>query len=207
MGHHAGMYGIPTMYINIIRDLYDQNSSCILEGTRTADWFDVKILNYVAKSMAISINPSKTKTMRLNGRKSDPITVGGSKVEDVEAFTYLGAVLEKQGSPEADIKRRLPLARNAFATLQLLWNPRTKMPIFNTNLVNVLLYGAEIWRTTAADRNKLEAFHRKCMRKILRVFWPNQISNEKLYSRTNTLPLSVKIKLHLRKTKTDRRLF
>ena len=33
------------------------------------------------------------------------------------------------------------------------------------------------------------------MRKIQRVFWPNQISNEELYRRTNTLPLSVKIRI------------
>ena len=30
------------MYINIIRDLYDQSSSCILKGKRTSDWFEVR---------------------------------------------------------------------------------------------------------------------------------------------------------------------
>ena len=30
-------YSIPSMYINILRDLYDQNLSCILEGRRTWD--------------------------------------------------------------------------------------------------------------------------------------------------------------------------
>lgn len=52
-----------------------------------------------------------------------------------------------------------------------------------------------MWRITTADMNKLDAFHRKCMRKIQRVFWPNQISNEELYRRSNTLPLSVKIRI------------
>ena len=33
------------------------------------------------------------------------------------------------------------------------------------------------------------------MRKIQKVFWPNQISNEKLNGRTSTLPLSVKIRI------------
>ena len=37
-------YGIPGMYINIMirRNLYDQSSSCILEGRRTSDWFKVR---------------------------------------------------------------------------------------------------------------------------------------------------------------------
>ena len=48
-------------------------------------------------------------------KKNDLITVGGNE----EAFTHLGAVLDKQGSTEADIKQRLALARNAFAPL--LW--------------------------------------------------------------------------------------
>ena len=32
-------YGIPSMYINIIRDLYDQRLSYILEGRTKSDWF------------------------------------------------------------------------------------------------------------------------------------------------------------------------
>ena len=53
-----------------------------------------------------------------------------------------------------------------------------------------------MWRiTAAADMNKLDAFHRKRMRKIQKVFWPNQISNEELNRRTSTLPLSVKIRI------------
>ena len=69
-------------------------------------------------------------------------------MEDVEAFTHLGAVLDKQGGTEADIKRRLVLARNAFGMLQPIWKSskyslRTKMRIYNTSVVAVLLYGAE----------------------------------------------------------------
>ncbi|KAL9955135.1 hypothetical protein ACROYT_G036421 [Oculina patagonica] len=143
---------------------------------------------------------TKTKTMRLNCKKSDPITVEGNKLEDVEAFPYLGAMLDKHGGTEADIKRRLAVERNAFATLQPLWKSskylsKTKLRIFNTNAVAVLLYGAEAWRTTTADINELDTFQRKCMRTILYVVWPNQISNEGLYHWSNTKPLSVKIKI------------
>ena len=112
-----------------------------------------------------------------------------SLLEHIEVLTYLGTVLEKQGSTRADIQQRLALARSAFATLQPLWksskySSKIKLRIFNTNVVAILLYGAEMRRVTAVDMNKLDAFHRKCMRKVLRVFWPNQ--TKELYRRTNT---------------------
>ena len=157
-------------------------------------------LHDTAEIVGLSINPSKTKTMRLNCKNSDSIIVEGNELEDVETFPYLGVMLDKQGGTATDIKRRLALARNAFSTLQPLWKSskysfKTKLRIFNTNVVAVLLYGAETWRTNVADMNKLDAFHRKCMRKILKVFWPNQITNEELYHQTNTQPLSVTIKI------------
>ena len=37
---------------------------------------------------------------------------------------------------------------------------------FNTTVVAVFLYGTEMWRATVTDKTKLDAFHRKCMRKI-----------------------------------------
>ena len=56
--------------------------------------------------------------MCLNCKKNDLITVGSNELEDIEAFIYLGSVLDKQGGTEADIKLQLALARSAFATLQ-----------------------------------------------------------------------------------------
>ena len=70
-----------------------------------------------AATVGLDINPSKTKTMHLNCKKSGPITICGNDLEDVETFTYLGAVLDMQGGTEADIKRRPALARTAFAKL------------------------------------------------------------------------------------------
>ncbi|XP_078363888.1 uncharacterized protein LOC144648130 [Oculina patagonica] len=147
-------YGFPSMYINIIRDLYDQSSSCVLRkkehhtGVRKRlrwnlttfrkdlDYADdiallasrhsdmqekTSRLHDTAEVVGLSVNPSKTKTMRLNRKRSDSITVEGNQLEDVEAFTYLGAMLDKQSERESDIKQGLALVRNAFASRQPLW--------------------------------------------------------------------------------------
>ena len=59
-------------------------------------------LHDISKAVGLNINPIKTKTVRLNCKNNHPITVGGNELEDDEAFTYLGAVSDKQGGTEVD---------------------------------------------------------------------------------------------------------
>ena len=55
---------------------------------------------------------------------------------------------------------------------------KTKLRIFKTNVLSSLLYGAESWKITETVLKKLEVFQRRCLRSILRIFWPNVINNE-----------------------------
>ena len=107
----------------------------------------------------------------------------------MESFVYLSSVFDKLGGTEADIKRRLALARIAFIRLQNIW----RSGILNSNMLSVLLYGAEMWRVTTTDLNKLAVFHRTCLRRVLRRFWPNHLSNEKLYEAIGSTPVSALI--------------
>jgi len=75
----------------------------------------------IAGIVGLKINPRKTKTLRMNRRRADYIRIEGEEVEDVESFVYLGSVLDKLGGTEADIKRRLALARIAFTRLKNIW--------------------------------------------------------------------------------------
>ena len=118
----------------------------------------------------------------------------------MESFVYLGSVLDKLGGTEADIKRRLALARIAFTRLQNIWrsgrfSQRTKLRILNSNVLSMLLYGAEMWRVTTTDLNKVDVLHRTCLRRVLRRFWPNHLSNEELYEATGSTPESALIRV------------
>ena len=57
---------------------------------------------------------------------------------------------------------------------------RLKIPLLKSNVVSVLLYGSGTWKVTEAIKSKLQVFVNRCLRVILRIFWPNRISNEKL---------------------------
>ncbi|VDO56473.1 unnamed protein product [Schistosoma margrebowiei] len=63
-----------------------------------------------------------------------------------------------------------------------------------TNVKTVLLYGVETWRTTKAIIQKIQAFINSCLRKILRIRWPDTISNNQLWERTNRIPAEEEIR-------------
>ena len=54
----------------------------------------------------------------------------------------------------------------------------------------MLLYGSECWKTTITIEKKLEVFQTQSLRRILKIFWPNTISNEDLRNKAGVTPLS-----------------
>ena len=118
--------------------------------------------------------------MRNNCQTADPVKLGEQDVEDVTEFTYLGAKVTKDGNTEAEIKTRINKARGAFAALKNIWktkiiSKKTKIRIFKSNVLSVLLYAAESWKVTKGICHMLEVFQNKCLRRILHIFWPNKM--------------------------------
>jgi hypothetical protein len=58
----------------------------------------------------------------------------------------------------------------------------------------VLLYGYETWKNSKSVTAKLQVFINKCLRKILRIFWPDQITNRALWKRTNQPRIDLQIR-------------
>ena len=52
-----------------------------------------------------------------------------------------------------------------------------------------------MWRVTTTDLNKLDVFHRTCLRRVLRRFWPNHLSNKELYETTGSTPISAVVRV------------
>ena len=99
-------------------------------------------------------------------------------LDDVDNFTYLGSIVDKQGG-------------NIWGSTNLTLN--TKIRIFNTTVKPVLLYGSETWRTTVTTTKKIQTFINTCLKRILRIRWPVIISNHDLWERTKQQPVGVDI--------------
>ena len=102
----------------------------------------------IAGIVGLKINPRKTKTLRMNHRCMDYIRIEGEEVEDVESFVYLGSVLDKLSSSEADIKDATSTSENCIHQFSEHLEVRqiqpegqkTKLCILNLNVLSVLLY-------------------------------------------------------------------
>ena len=69
----------------------------------------------------------------------------------------------------------------SFNNCLLLARPiggKTKNELFKTLVRPVLLYGCEAWKQTAAEEKELDRFQFTCLRRILKIWWPQHIRND-----------------------------
>ena len=130
----------------------------------------------------------------VNADKTEKTTLSDSKKE-WKSVKKLGSLLNE----EEDIKRRMQLATVQFAKLSNIWKTKgialkTRLRLYNALIIPIITYNAGTWGLTSAQSNKIDVYHRKQLREVLRIKWPNKISNDKLYDICNVVePLSTKI--------------
>ena len=68
------------------------------------------------------------------------------------------------------------------------WQPQlsqhTKLRLYMSLIVPILLYASETWTTTKVDLDHLQAFHMRCQRQILGIRWFHKIRNVEVARRT-----------------------
>ena len=129
-----------------------------------------------------------------SGQPFGSVNVGDEVVEGVEEFLYLGNKQTSDGSCWPDITRRIGLASAVMSSLRRVWNngqlsTDTKIHVYRALVLSVLLYGSETWTLLADDARKLEAFHMRCQRQLLRVSWRDHITNAEITDRTRLTSL------------------
>ena len=115
--------------------------------------------------------------------------IGRAELEDIEEFVYLAATVTKE--------KCLSKAQGAFFNLRKIWNTRrigwnTKFQMFKALVQQVLLYGCEAWKLTAAKEKKLDRFQFTCLRRILRIWWPQCIRNDTISQVTGVRKIFMK---------------
>ena len=140
----------------------------------------------IAQQYGLKINVDKTKVLTTDG---SPATVHfeGVQIDQVQDFKYLGSLVqEKKVASAAEIHSRIGQAATAFASLKwCLWKrtnitTKTKVRLFRTLILPILLYGSETWTLLKPDLNKLEVFQMRCLRQILGVSLRDRITNERI---------------------------
>jgi len=114
------------------------------------------------------------------------LCVCGEDVEVVERFTYLGSDIHVSARCESEVNRRLGRAWGVMDSLDHgVWRcrslcGRTKVRVFRSLVLPVLLCGCETWTLTKVLRWRLNSFGTRSLRRILGYRWSDFVSNERL---------------------------
>ena len=94
-----------------------------------------------------------------------PLCIGGSVVDTVPSFRYLGSVVESHGGVVLDLDDKIARASRAFGALRKpvfrdsSLSLVTKQVVYQAVVLRVLLYAAGTWPAKQKDIKRLEGFH------------------------------------------------
>ena len=148
---------------------------------------------------SLRINAEKTKSMKVMKNKSQRpsqlndtlwMYVDGELIEQETEFKYLGPIVSCDGKLGKELDSRIQKASGSFSCLGKIWKNRNirlcnKVRIYKAAVLTVLCYGCETWNTTVKQQDQLEAFHMRCLRRILKVRWHDMVSNDEILDITD----------------------
>jgi len=150
-----------------------------------------------ASSVGLHANWRKTKVQNIGaGPAPDPVLMGDQTVEPVTKFTYLGSDVDSDGYSTPEIHRRLGMASSIMGQLDTIWKQQrlslqTKLRLYSSLVLSVLLYGSETWTLRKTDSSKVQAFHMMSQRRILGIKWYDHITNSTIRERTGLMDLPI----------------
>jgi hypothetical protein len=139
-----------------------------------------------AKEYDMKLNIKKTKVMRVSREGDGGVNIinEGERLEQVQQFRYLGALITSDGRCEMEIKTRIGMAKAAFNNRKELlsrrMNKNLKKRIIKTVIWSVALYASETWTLKKEEIRKLEAFEMWVWRRMENVTWQDRKTNEEV---------------------------
>jgi len=178
-------------------DLVYADDTALLLPSATDATTSLKSFSDSASHLGLNVSWPKTKLQNIgSGPKPPDISVDGNTVESVNSFVYLdGSLQSSDGQCRPDLTRRIGLACAVLTSLKRIWSEKrltldTKLRIYQTRVLSVLLYATDTWTSLSADVRTLDAFHQKCLRQLLGIRWYDRVRIEEVLQRTGLISLS-----------------
>ena len=133
-----------------------------------------------SEKVGLKLNIQKTKIIA-----SGPIISWEIDGETVSDFIFWGSKITADGNCSHEIKRCLLLGRKIMSNLYSILKSRditwsTKVCLVKAMVFPVVMYGCDSWTIKKAERQRIDAFVLWCWRRLLRVSWTAQISNQSI---------------------------
>ena len=148
------------------------------------------------RSLGLVIHPGKTQAMacgRGDPTPSRSLQCSGVHVKWVKHMVYLGAVLTPQNSARDEVNRRTAGAGHSYRQLQrfVFNNPEisaaTKLRVFQTMVMPVLLYCMHLVPLRKSDQRRLDSWFHTRVRWILGIRWEEKITNQEVRHRATAM--------------------
>ncbi|VDO78196.1 unnamed protein product [Schistosoma margrebowiei] len=106
---------------NQLEDLDLADDLVLLSHTHEQILVNTTSVAAASESVGINIHKRKSKIPKYNTESTNPITLDGEALKDVEYSTYLGSIIDKQGGPQADVKVGIGKAKTTFLQLKNIY--------------------------------------------------------------------------------------
>ena len=133
------------------------------------------------------IGPYKTKVMtnNPNGFQRE-IKIKGQRLEEVENFKYLGAIISNEGS-KPEILSRIAQTTAAPSRLKIIWRDKnislaSKVKLMRTLILSTFLYACENWILIAENESRIQALEMRYYRKLLNISYKDHVTNEEVHN-------------------------
>jgi hypothetical protein len=149
----------------------------------------ISSLHNISTRFGLRISTSKTEVQCVSRHPPKlTISIGGTVLNQVEQFTYLGGVISQDARCEHDLKRRVNLATGVASALNTIWESKdistqTKVRVYRALVLSVLLYNSETWTMRAADESRLRVFEMAVLRRICGVKLMDRWKNDDIRTR------------------------
>ena len=136
--------------------------------------------------MEIDQDKIKVTTNNPNGFQRE-IKIKGQRLEEVENFKYLGAIISNEGS-KPEILSRIAQTTAALSGLKIIWRDKStslasKVKLMRTLILFTFLYAYESWTLTAEIGRRIQALEMRCYRRLLNMSYKDHVTNEEVHNR------------------------
>ena len=139
-----------------------------------------------AYGMQISAEKTKLMTNNTNGISCN-IRVNGEKLETVQSFKYLRAIVTDEGfMPE--IRSRIAQTIAALTKLKIISDDKnidlsSMISMLRSFVMSIFAYSCETWTLTAEIERKIQTVEMRSFRRLLGISYRDHISNEEVQIR------------------------
>ena len=175
-------------------ELLYADDTLIIDSSKELVHAYMMAISEIGKSLGLSLNWDKVEllTLRTDGDIRAP---DGQPIKKKQSIKYLGSTLASDGRIHHELSRRLGAAAADFKVLQRLWNHSTlnatrKLRIFDACVLSKLTYGLHVTWLNQAERRRLDGFHCRCLRRIMKIpaAFYSRVSNSDVFQRAGARP-------------------